>query len=87
MEGGAFDNLVKPFDRDQAAAVVKRALEVNRHRVATMNWGDNFGLVTIDLDCPDFVISLQIRDADGGVFLAQKLDLSVLRPRLPRGAR
>ena len=27
MEGGAFDYLVKPFDLDQAAAVVDRALE------------------------------------------------------------
>ena len=27
MEGGAFDYLVKPFDLDQAAAVVGRALE------------------------------------------------------------
>jgi two-component system nitrogen regulation response regulator GlnG len=30
MEGGAFDYLVKPFDLDQAATVLKRALE--RHR-------------------------------------------------------
>ena len=27
MEGGAFDYLVKPFDLDQAAAVITRALE------------------------------------------------------------
>jgi two-component system nitrogen regulation response regulator GlnG len=30
MEGGAFDYLVKPFDLDQAAAVVTRALESGR---------------------------------------------------------
>ena len=32
MEGGAFDYLVKPFDLDQAANVVKRALEKNQTR-------------------------------------------------------
>jgi two-component system nitrogen regulation response regulator GlnG len=30
MEGGAFDYLVKPFDLDQAAAVVERALDARR---------------------------------------------------------
>ena len=32
MEGGAFDYLVKPFDLDQAAAVITRALEAHRGR-------------------------------------------------------
>ena len=32
MEGGAFDYLVKPFDLDQATAVVKRALETRKAR-------------------------------------------------------
>jgi alkaline phosphatase D len=62
-----------------AAAQSWRPQEVNRHRVATMNWGDNFGLITIDWDRPDPVISLQIRNVDGDVFLAQKLDLSTLQ--------
>ena len=44
------------------AAKSWRPQEVNRHRVATMNWGDNFGLITIDWDRPDPRISLQIRD-------------------------
>jgi two-component system nitrogen regulation response regulator GlnG len=35
MEGGAFDYLVKPFDLDQAVAVVGRALESKRSRLAT----------------------------------------------------
>ena len=69
------------------AAKAWRPQEVNRHRVATMNWGDNFGLITIDWDRPDPRITLQIRDSDGDVFLAQKLDLSTLRRRPPRGAR
>jgi two-component system nitrogen regulation response regulator GlnG len=34
MEGGAFDYLVKPFDLDQAAAVIDRALESGRSRQA-----------------------------------------------------
>ncbi len=32
MEGGAFDYLVKPFDLDQAAAAISRALDVHRGR-------------------------------------------------------
>ena len=32
MEGGAFDYLVKPFDLDQAAAAVSRALDARRSR-------------------------------------------------------
>ena len=60
---------------------------MNRHRVATMNWGDNFGLMTIDWDRPDPRITLQIRDVTGDVFLAQKLNLGTLRRRAPRAAR
>jgi alkaline phosphatase D len=69
------------------AAKSWRPQEVNRHRVATMNWGDNFGLITIDWDRPDPRISLQIRDVNGDVFLAQQIDLGTLRRRPPRGAR
>ena len=69
------------------AAKSWRAREVNRRRVATMNRGDNFGLVTIDRDHPDPRISLQIRDVTGDTFLARKLDLSTLRRRAPRAAR
>src|SRR4051794_30298845 len=32
MEGGAFDYIVKPFDLDQAAAVIDRALDSARSR-------------------------------------------------------
>ncbi len=58
------------------AAKSWRPLEVNRHRVATMNWGDNFGLVTIDSTIRPAKIVLQIRGVDGDVFLAQKLNLA-----------
>jgi hypothetical protein len=64
-----------------------RPQEVDRHRAATMNWGDNFGLIAIDWDRPDPRITLQIRDSDGEVFLAQKLDLGTLRRRPLRGTR
>ena len=56
-----------------------RPFETNRHRVATMNWGDNFGLITIDWDQPDPQISLQIRDVDGDITIQQKIRLSTIR--------
>jgi hypothetical protein len=52
-----------------------------------MNWGDNFGLITIDWDRPDPRIGLQIRDVEGDVFLHQKVALSSLRRRAPKGPR
>ena len=56
-----------------------RAFEANSHRVATMNWGDNFGMITIDWDRPDPRISLQIRDDDGDISIQQKISLSSIR--------
>ncbi len=56
-----------------------RSLEVNRHRVATMNRGDNFGVIAIDWDRPDPQISLQIRDVAGDITIQQKVNLSTLR--------
>ena len=58
------------------AAKSWRPQEVNRHRVATMNWGDNFGLITIDWDRPDPRISLQIRDVE-----RRRLPRAEARPR------
>ena len=60
-----------------------RPFEQNQARVATMNWGDNFGLVTIDWSLPDPEISLQIRDVAGDIRIQQKISLSTLRPRMP----
>ncbi len=57
-----------------------RRQEPNRHRVATMNFGDNFGLITLDWERTDPRLSLQIRDLDGDVILQQKLALSNLQP-------
>lgn len=62
------------------AAQVFRKLEVNRHRVATMNWGNHFGFITIDWHRSPPLVSLQIRDGDGDVRLQQKLSLSLLNP-------
>jgi alkaline phosphatase D len=56
-----------------------RPHEANRHRVATMNWGDNFGVITIDWDVLDPRISLQIRDVEGDVTIQQKINLSTIR--------
>lgn len=57
-----------------------RKFEVNRHRVATMNWGNNFGLITVDWAKEDPVIRLQIRDEEGEVTIQEKLPLSLLQP-------
>jgi alkaline phosphatase D len=61
------------------AARAWRPLETNRHRVATMNWGDNFGFILIDWDRPDPRISLQIRDVEGDIRIQQKIELSTIR--------
>ena len=57
-----------------------RPLEENKARVATMNWGDNFGVVAIDWSLADPEISLQIRDVKGDIRIQQKISLSLLRP-------
>jgi hypothetical protein len=57
-----------------------RPAETNRHRVATMTSGDNFGLVAIDWDRSPPRVSLQVHDVDGDVTIQQKLDLSLLQP-------
>ena len=62
------------------AAQKWRRLEVNRHRVATMNWGNNFGFITIDWSKDDPLLRLQVRDQDGEVTIQEKLPLSLLQP-------
>jgi alkaline phosphatase D len=59
---------------------VWRPYEPNRNSVATMNFGNNFGLVTIDWDRDDPRLSLQIRDEEGDVTIQEKLPLSTLQP-------
>lgn len=60
-----------------------RPLEVNQHRVATMGFGNNFGLIRIDWNAVDPLISLQIRDEVGDVMIQEKISLKTLRPAAP----
>jgi alkaline phosphatase D len=57
-----------------------RPPEKNRHRVATMSWGNHFGLVEIDWTKNDPLIRLQIRDEDGQIAFQHKVPLSALQP-------
>jgi alkaline phosphatase D len=61
------------------ASKVWRPYEVNRHRVGTMNWGDNFGVIAIDWESADPHLSLQIRDADGQINIQRRLRVSTLQ--------
>lgn len=58
-----------------------RPLEVNRRRVATMDAGDNYGLVRVDWDKEDPLLSLEIHDDIGDVIIRHKVPLSRLQPR------
>lgn len=62
-----------------SAAGKWRPLEINRYRVATMNWGLNFGMVKIDWKQPIPRLNLQIYDADGEITINQKVMLDTLR--------
>lgn len=63
------------------ASKVWRPYEVNRHRVGTMNWGDNFGLIDIDWRPSDPILSLQIRDEEGQINIQRRIRLSTIRRR------
>ncbi len=58
---------------------VFRMPERNRHRVAVLNRGDNFGLIEIDWERQDPLIRLKIIDEDGDTMIHHKVELSVLR--------
>lgn len=57
-----------------------RKYETNRHRVGTMNWGNNFGMIQIDWTKTDPVIALQIYDEEGDINIQRKIRLSTLQP-------
>ena len=61
--------------------------EKNQHRVATMRWGDNFGLVDINWDQNDPSIELTLSYSDGAPAFTHRLLLSTLKkgamPPLP----
>ena len=56
-----------------------RMPERNRHRVAVLNRGDNFGLIEIDWERRDPLLRFKIIDEDGEVMINHKVELSVLR--------
>jgi alkaline phosphatase D len=56
-----------------------RMPEVNKHRVATMTHGNNFGMVIVDWSRADPQVSLQIHDEAGDVTIKEKLSLSWLQ--------
>jgi alkaline phosphatase D len=58
-----------------------RAPEENQHRIGTMTWGNNFGLIEIDWERDDPQISLQIRDEESDVMIQRKFPLSLLQFR------
>lgn len=61
--------------------------EANQHRVATMRWGDNFGLIDVDWSAEDPQIELKLMYADGTPAFVHRLRASTLRkgalPDLP----
>jgi alkaline phosphatase D len=61
-----------------------RKLEPNRHRVAIMDVGNNFGLVKIDWTRADPLINLEIHDDEGDVMIRHKVALSRLQPKRTR---
>lgn len=68
-----------------------REQETNRHRVATMNHGHNFGMIEIDWDHQndagkaDPLVRLRIHDEAGEVALQEKIPLSLLQPGTLKG--
>jgi alkaline phosphatase D len=62
-----------------------RGPETNRHRVATMPYGNNFGVITIDWDKKDPLVRLQIRDEIGDMIFQERVPLSVLQPGTFKG--
>ena len=60
-----------------------RPLSPNTNRVAGMSFDPNFGLIAIDWQRDDPIVSLQIRDESGDIRINQKLPLSLLRPAAP----
>lgn len=59
-----------------------RTYEVNRHRIGTMNWGDNFGIIEIDWKQLDPEIRLQIRGDKGDINIQRKILLSTISNKM-----
>jgi alkaline phosphatase D len=65
---------------NQGTKTWRAPTEPNRHRIAMMPHGDNFGLVTIDWSTADPKITVQVRDVDGEIALKESFPLSLLKP-------
>lgn len=61
--------------------------EENRHRVATMRWGDNFGILDVDWGDADPTVEMTLKYADGQTAFTHRVRLSTLKigslPALP----
>lgn len=67
------------------AAKTWRPAEANRHRVAAMPFGDNFGVVAIDWE--KRAVSLQLRDDGGEVVVRHTVPLDLLKTKTAAGAK
>jgi alkaline phosphatase D len=81
MDGGGYPLYDLTSSGLTQAATRWRLPGPNRHRVAAMSWGTNFGMIEIDWSRPDPLISLQIRDESGELRINEKVPLSVLRAK------
>jgi alkaline phosphatase D len=65
---------------NQGTKTWRAPTEPNRHRIAMMAHGDNFGLLTVDWSAADPKISVQVRDVAGEIAIKETFPLSLLRP-------
>ena len=63
-----------------------RLPETNRHRVASMAWGNHFGVVRIDWSKEDPQIRLELRDEVGETVVSSRFSLSNIRRKGPPSA-
>ncbi len=60
-----------------------RAPEQSTHRVGSMAYGDNFGMILVDWSSDNPRLTLQVRDEDGDVTCGVKVRLSTLKATGP----
>jgi alkaline phosphatase D len=56
-----------------------RAVESNKHRVAGMPYGDNYGLISINWESNNPEISMQLRDVNGEVVIRHAVPIAKLQ--------
>ncbi len=59
--------------------------EINSHGVSDRITDHNFGLITVDWDNPDPLITLEIRDEEGKTRIRHEIRLSILQPQHAAG--